>query len=93
VPMLGPIPAWAQGKWYVDELYDFLVRRPLWVLSYVFYLIDAYVVDGLVDLVGAAPRSAGRTIRPTQSGELHGYALGMAGGVAVLLIIVILVAT
>jgi hypothetical protein len=43
--------------------------------------------------VGAAPRSAGRTIRPTQSGELHGYALGMAGGVAVLLIIVILVAT
>jgi NADH-quinone oxidoreductase subunit L len=90
---LGPIPGWAQGKWYVDEFYDFLVCRPVWVLAYIFYLIDTYVVDGLVDLFGAAPRHAGGVIRPTQSGELHGYALGMAGGIAVLIVIVVLVAT
>lgn len=93
VPALGPIAGWAQGKWYVDEFYEFLVRKPLWVLSHILYLIDSYLVDGLVDLIGAAPKAAGKVIRPSQSGELHGYALGMAGGVVILIVIVALVAT
>ena len=93
LPAFGPLAKWAQGKWYVDEFYDFLVRKPLWVLSHIFYLIDSYLVDGLVDFIGAAPKTAGKVIRPSQSGELHGYALGMAGGVVILIVIVALVAT
>lgn len=91
VPALGPIARAAQRKWYVDEIYDFTIRTPLWVLSHIFHLIDKLLVDGLVDLAGWLPRQAGRTVRPAQSGILHGYALGMAGGVAVLLLIVLLV--
>ncbi len=88
LPALGPIPTWAQNKWYVDEFYDFLIRRPLWVLSTIFYYIDALLVDGLVNFFGWFPRMLGRTIRPSQSGILHGYALGMAGGVAILAVVV-----
>lgn len=44
-------------------------------------------------LWGRLPRLLGKTIRPAQSGVLHGYALGMAGGLAVILLIVLLVVT
>ncbi len=90
---LGPIAVAAQHKWYVDEIYDFLIRRPLWVISHIFHLIDKLLVDGLVDLTGWVPRLLGKTIRPAQSGVLHGYAIGMAGGLTVILLIVLLVAS
>lgn len=88
LPALGPIPRWAQRKWYVDELYEFLIRKPLWVLSNVFGLIDKLLVDGIVNGVGLLPRGLGLGLRPSQNGLLHGYAAGMAGGLTVLLIIV-----
>ena len=91
-PALGPVVKWARHKWYVDEFYDAVIRVPLKVVSNVFYLLDQYLVDGLVNLAGFLPRGLGRLIRPSQSGELHGYALGMAGGIAVLLLIVMMVA-
>jgi NADH-quinone oxidoreductase subunit L len=93
IPRLGPVPRWAQNKWYVDELYDFIIRIPLWVLSNIFYFIDKLFVDGLVNLFGFLPRGIGSLLRPAQSGRLHGYAAAMAGGVAVLLLIVLLTST
>ncbi|GJQ28286.1 MAG: NADH-quinone oxidoreductase subunit L [Phycisphaerae bacterium] len=93
VPLLGRVVTFARNKWYVDEIYDFLIVKPLWVLSHVLYFIDQWVVDGLVNLFGAAPGMTGKAIRPTQNGELHGYAAWMAGGLAVVLLVVILVAT
>jgi NADH-quinone oxidoreductase subunit L len=92
LPALGPIAGWARHKWYVDELYDFLFVRPLWVVANILRLIDSLLVDGLVNLFGWLPRLVGWAIRPSQSGMLHGYAVGMAGGVAVLLLIVLLAA-
>ena len=82
---------WARDKWYVDEFYDFLFRRPLWLLGQVFYFIDRWFVDGLVNVFGILPRLTGWAVRPSQSGLLHGYALGTIGGTAVLLLIVWLV--
>jgi NADH-quinone oxidoreductase subunit L len=87
VPAFGGLARGAQHKWYVDEIYDFLIRTPLWVLSNIFHLFDKLVVDGLVNLLGWIPRAFGGTIRPSQSGVLHGYAAGMAGGLALVLLI------
>ena len=84
LPILGPIPGWAQGKWFVDELYNALIRVPLLVLSHVFHLVDKLIVDGLVNALGYTPRGFGWLIRPSQSGVLHGYALSMAGGIAII---------
>jgi NADH-quinone oxidoreductase subunit L len=91
LPAVGPLAHWAQRKWYVDELYDLLIVKPLWILSNIFALLDKYLVDGIVDLLGWIPRALGKTLRPSQSGDLHGYALGMAGGVALLLVVILLV--
>src|SRR5690606_39217036 len=79
---LGPVPRWAEHKWYVDEFYDYLIRMPLWVTAHIFHWIDKLLVDGLVNLGGALPTWLGGTLRPAHSGRLHGYAVGMAGGLA-----------
>lgn len=89
---LGPLPRWAENKWYVDELYAVLFVTPLRMLSHLFHWVDKFVVDGLVSVWGSVPRWLARGLRPLQSGDLHGYAVGMASGIGVVLLIVLLVA-
>ena len=90
LPALGPVAGWAQHKWYVDEFYNAVIVLPLRVLSHVFHTIDRLLVDGLVNLAGIMPRFLGSRIRPWQNGVLHGYAVGMVGGLAVLVAAVVL---
>ena len=87
LPVFGPIAIAAQHKWYVDELYDFIIVRPLWVLSHVLFLIDKLVVDGTVNLVGFLPRLAGYAARKQQTGVMHDYAVRMAAGVCLVVLI------
>lgn len=85
---MGPVPRWAERKWFVDEAYDAIVRLPLKVIAHICSLVDKLLVDGLVNLFGSVPRSIANAIRPAQGGVLHGYAAGMAGGIAIVLVIV-----
>jgi NADH-quinone oxidoreductase subunit L len=93
IPYLGPVVTWARNKWYVDEFYDLVLVKPLRGIAYLCSWIDTLLVDGLVDAAGRLPIRIGRTLRPSQSGVLHGYAAGMAGGVALVLLLVLLVMT
>ncbi len=89
---IGTIAKWAQNKWYVDEFYHAAIVLPLRIASHIFHAFDKLVVDGaIVDGLGRVPRALGGGIRPTQSGLLQGYAVSMAGGVAVILLLVWLV--
>ncbi len=90
LPALGPIPRWAQHKWYVDEFYNAVIVVPLRVLAHVFHAIDRLLVDGVVNLAGVLPRFIGSRIRPWQNGVMHGYAVGMVGGLALLIAAVVL---
>ena len=87
----GPLPRWAENKWYVDELYHAIFVTPLRVISHVFHWIDKLLVDGLVNLFGFLPRVFAWIIRPSQSGVLQGYAASMAGGLAVILFVVLVI--
>ena len=87
----GALTRAARNKYYVDEIYDALIVKPLYYLSVVFKYIDQLFVDGLVNVLGWLPRGLGKGLRPSQSGELHGYAAGMVGGVAILLVLILLV--
>ena len=87
---LGPIPKWAQDKWYVDEFYHFLFVRPLLVASYIFRYVDMLLVDGLVNLMGWLPYALGGRLRRGQDGVLQSYAASMAGGLALFLIVILL---
>ena len=77
------------NKYYVDELYDAIIVRPLRGLGYLCYLIDRLIIDGLVAFAGFVPRAIGLSVQPSQSGALQGYGLGMAAGAAVILGIVL----
>jgi NADH-quinone oxidoreductase subunit L len=89
-PLLAWLPAAMEHKWYVDELYHILVRAPLWVLAHVFSLIDRYIVDGLlVDGIARIPRALGRSFQPLQNGLLQSYAVSMAGGAGLVVLLVL----
>jgi len=75
------------GKYYVDELYDRLLARPLaWISERVFLAFgDRVLLDGsLHGLAGLARRTAGALAR-VQTGNLQLYVfLALAGLVAAL---------
>ena len=89
--MFGPIPKLAENKWYVDEIYNAILVVPLRVISHIFHWIDKLLVDGIVNLFGFIPRLFAWIIRPSQSGVLQGYAVSMAGGLVILLFVVLVV--
>lgn len=89
--MFGPIPKLAENKWYVDEIYNAILVIPLRVISHIFHWIDKLLVDGIVNLFGFIPRLFAWIIRPSQSGVLQGYAVNMAGGLVILLFVVLVV--
>ncbi|MGE0358751.1 MAG: NADH-quinone oxidoreductase subunit L [Burkholderiales bacterium] len=73
------------NKYYVDELYERVIGRPLvWLSDAVFLKLgDRILLDGTLDgLASAAQRAAGRLSR-VQTGSLHKYAfLVLVGMVA-----------
>jgi proton-translocating NADH-quinone oxidoreductase chain L len=72
----------SHNLFYIDDLYDIFVIKPMTGLTTFCRLFDQYFVDGLVDLLGQVPRYAGSVIRPLQNGLVQFYALLMILGVA-----------
>jgi NADH-quinone oxidoreductase subunit L len=74
------------NKFHVDELYEAFIVKPFEGFALFCRVIDMYVVDTLVDIVGQVPRLFGVLFRPVQNGLVQFYALAMILGVAVFLI-------
>jgi len=77
-----------QNKWYVDELYDAIIVRPLKSISvFLNNVIERSGIDGLVNGVGRGINYGSRQIRLLQSGQVGAYILMMVIGTIVLFII------
>jgi NADH-quinone oxidoreductase subunit L len=74
------------NKFYIDELYDSFILKPLAGFTTFVRIFDLYVLDGLVDLIGQLPRLVGFRFRPVQNGLVQFYALAMVLGLTVFLI-------
>ncbi|GGC30562.1 NADH-quinone oxidoreductase subunit L [Parapedobacter defluvii] len=73
-------------KFYVDELYDTLIVRPLNALSVFFYRkVDRGGIDGVVNGLGSATGKSGKGIRLLQSGNVGFYIFMMVIAVVALL--------
>ncbi len=79
-------PKALQNAWYVDGLYQKLVEAPGRALAnFSAFVIDAKIIDGTVNGVGALVRAGGSRLRTIQSGFVRSYALAVAvGAVAIL---------
>ncbi|MFA9477332.1 NADH-quinone oxidoreductase subunit L [Phycisphaerales bacterium AB-hyl4] len=84
-----PIVTLLNNKYYVDEIYDVLIRRPLRLMGWVFYILDQFLINGIVYGLAWVPRLLGLGLRPSQNGRLQGYGLGMAAGVAIITALVL----
>jgi NADH-quinone oxidoreductase subunit L len=74
-----------ENKWYVDELYDAIIVRPIEGLS---RLMDKFAerrgIDGVVNGVGKTVRWGGDRLRLLQSGQVGFYIFIMVLGIVVL---------
>lgn len=76
------------GKYYVDEIYDTLIVRPLFLLSEKFELwIEKSGIDKLVNNLGAGVLTGSRVLRLLQNGSIGFYIFVMVIGVVLLLMI------
>ena len=80
----------SRNKFYFDELYDLSIVKPLGIIAHVCRIVDTYLLDGIVDLIGQIPALFGFLIRPVQNGLVQFYALLMALGIAGFLLSVLL---
>lgn len=82
------------NKYYVDELYDFIIVRPTkWIASNILVAVtDGKIIEGIVNGVPQAIRNFGERLRKLQTGHLQHYAVSMAIGLFVILTLVLIAA-
>jgi len=75
------------NKWFVDELYNFLIVRPIAFLSDVFLWrwIDIKMIDGFINSVALGVQRISEVSRRAQSGIVQNYALSLVIGVVLLI--------
>jgi NADH-quinone oxidoreductase subunit L len=76
------------NKYYVDEFYNAVVVRPLVAISRIVLWrgVDAGLIDGTVNAVGARSRGVGSILRLLQSGNIRTYAAWVVLGSILVLI-------
>ncbi|HLX90440.1 MAG TPA: NADH-quinone oxidoreductase subunit L [Puia sp.] len=79
------------NKWYVDELYDMIIVKPVNVLGKFFdSIFDRAIIDGIVNGVGRIVQYGSRQLRLLQSGQVGAYVLMMVLGIIILFAIQII---
>jgi NADH-quinone oxidoreductase subunit L len=74
------------NKYYVDELYDAIVVKPLYGLSKIFYnIIEVLGIDNLVNWIGKSVVYGSRGLRLLQDGSIGYYLFIMVIGIIVIL--------
>lgn len=77
-----------ENKWYVDEIYDAIIVRPLHRFGgFLKSVIENAVIDGIVNGVGRAVQYGSRQLRLLQSGQAGSYVLLMVLSMLVIFIV------
>ena len=86
---LAPLQEILFNKYYVDEIYDFLIVKPVKAISvFLEDMGEKKGVDFAVDQVGEQVREVSRYVSLWQSGRVRDYAVNMVAGMALALIFV-----
>lgn len=83
----GTLARLSYHKYYIDEIYDFAISKPLNFLSGFFYrVVDKAAIDGVVQGLGRATTEASKGLRLLQSGNIGFYIFMMVAGIVALLL-------
>ena len=75
------------NKYYVDDIYGLVFARGGVLVSEALWWFDAKIIDGAVNGAGWLSNRIGGALRKLQTGRVENYGLGMAAGLAVVLLI------
>ncbi len=74
-------------KFYIDEIYDWLIRKPLDALSIFFYkVVDLLVIDGFINGLGKGSVKTSKSLRLLQTGNVGFYIFMMVLGIIAILV-------
>jgi NADH-quinone oxidoreductase subunit L len=75
------------NKYWFDEIYESLVRKPLDRMSSFFArVVEPKMIDGVVEGSGSFTRNLGSQLRKLQNGTMYIYIAAMVIGLIVMLI-------
>ncbi|MDB5090026.1 MAG: NADH-quinone oxidoreductase subunit 12 [Mucilaginibacter sp.] len=78
-------------KFYIDELYDAIIRKPLDALSVFFYkVVDRLGIDGFVNGLGKGSIEASKGLRLLQTGNVGFYIFMMVVGIISILMYILI---
>lgn len=83
VPQLNKLLA---NKYYIDELYDYIIVKPVRVIGQGLQLFDTYVVDGIVRGAAGTALWIGRLGTRLQNGQVQTYGLATLLGIVILIV-------
>jgi NADH-quinone oxidoreductase subunit L len=75
------------NKYYVDDIYQLVFARGGVLFSNALWWFDAKVIDGAVNGAGRVASGIGSGLRKIQTGRVQNYGLGMAAGLALILLV------
>lgn len=86
IASLRVVQDWLGNDFYTEKLYELTVVRLVATLSSWSSWFDRYVVDGVVNLIGAASLLGGESLKYSASGRSQNYILTIVSGVGLLVL-------
>lgn len=84
-PEFTGVKKFLHQKWYVDEVYDFIIVKPIqWFSKILNNVIEIKGIDAIVNSVGKSVKYTSRQIRLLQSGQVGSYVLMMVLGIVLI---------
>lgn len=87
---IEPLYNLSYNKWYVDELYDYIIVQPFRYLCDLAAWFDTKFIDGAVNGVANILKETALTLQAAQTGVLRSYATLMAIGALAILVFIVL---
>lgn len=86
ITKMSPIAKMSFNKFYVDELYDKIISKPLYGVGRFFYkVVDIRIIDGIVNTFSRAITGSAGVLRLMQSGYVGLYIFLMVFGIIAIL--------
>jgi len=87
----SPLASLSYHKFYFDEIYDTLIRKPLdWLSEFAYNYIEKLGIDGIVNGFGKGSMDASRGLRLLQSGNVGFYIFMMVVGIVSILMYLVI---
>jgi NADH-quinone oxidoreductase subunit L len=75
------------NKYYIDDIYQLVFARGGVIVANALWWFDVRVIDGIVNGTGWLARTIGGGLRKVQTGRVENYGLGIAAGLAIVLLV------